>query len=189
MARLPRYKNTGMNSFYGRFLYEQIVPQDHFLRALNCLFDWDALGEHLITLYKGLGLFGRSPYNPILVLKMLFLSYLYDLSERDTERFVNENIPARYFIDLALDEQGSDHSTLTKFKNRLIRGGAWSELGRIFDGFVQQARDQGLELGEIQIVDSVHTRADVNLEKDKQREEKGEGRIFSIIRGRLMTDG
>jgi len=151
------------------------VPHDHFLRALNCLFDWDALGEHLITLYKGLGLFGRSPYNPILLLKMLFLSYLYDLSERDTERFVNENIPARYFIDLALDQRGPDHSTLTKFKNRLIARGAWSELGRVFDGFLQQARDQGLELGEIQIVDSVHTRADVNLEKDKQREEKGQG--------------
>jgi len=174
MTRSPRFKDTGLNSFYGCFLYEQIVPQNHFLRALNCLFDWDALGGHLIGLYKGLGLFGQAPYDPVLVLKMLFLSYLYDLSERDTERLVNENIPARYFVGLAVDQQGPDHSTLTKFKNRLIAGDAWGNLGQIFDGLLQQARNQGLQMGQIQLVDSVHTQADVNREKDKRRQEKGQ---------------
>ena len=174
MTQDPRFKNTGMDSFYGRSLYERIVPQDHFLRALKCLFDWDALGRRLIRLYKGLGLVGRPPYNPILLLKMLFLAYLYNLSERDTERFVNESIPAHYFIDLAVDQWGPEHSTLTKFKNRLIARGAWAELGGIFDGLLQQARDQGLEMGQIQILDSVHTQADVNHAKDKQRQEKGQ---------------
>ena len=174
MTCSPRFKDTGLNSFYGHFLYEQIVPQNHFLRALNCLFDWDDLGGHLIGLYKGMGLFGQSPYDPVLVLKMLFLSYLYDLSERDTERFVNENIPARYFVGLAVDQQGPDHSTLTKFKNRLIAGDAWGDLGQIFDGLLQQARNQGLQMGQIQLVDSVHTQADVNREKDKRRQEKGQ---------------
>ena len=172
MAQAPHFKDTGHNPFYDYFLYERIVLQNHFLRALKCVSNWGALGPHLIRLYKGSGLFGRSPHNPVLLLKMLLVAYLYNLSERDTERFVNENIPSRYFVDLAVDQQGPDHSTLTKLKNGLIAKGAWAELSRTFDGFLQQARDQGLEMGGIQTLDSVRTQADVNQEKDKHVKRK-----------------
>jgi hypothetical protein len=30
-----RYVETGRNSFYGEYLYDQIVAQDHFLRKLG----------------------------------------------------------------------------------------------------------------------------------------------------------
>jgi len=174
MVRSPQYKNTGLASFWGGYLFDQIVPQDHFVRALKELFDWQELGAQLIRLYEGKGVVGRPPYDPVLMFKMLFLSYLYDLSARDTERAVNENIPMRYFMDLALDQLAPDHSTLGLFKDRLLSEGNWDELGRIFDGLLQQARDQGLRLGCIQLVDSVHTQADVNAEKDKQRQKHGQ---------------
>lgn len=169
----PRFKNTGLDSFFGHFLFAQMVPQNHFLRALKTLFDWDALGARLIRVYKGAGLVGRPPYDPVMVLKMLFLSYLYDLSERDTEVWVNENIPAHYFLDLALDQRAPDHSTLTPFKQRLQAGGGWDELRQLFDGMLLQARERGLKFGTLQIVDSVHTQADVNHPKDRQRQEQG----------------
>jgi transposase len=169
MANTPQYHNTGIGSFWGSYLFEMVVPQDHFLRALKELFGWDELAARLIRLYDGKGLVGRPPYSPVLMFQMLFLSYLYDLSARDTERFVNENIPARYFLDLALDQSAPDHSTMSLFKDRLMSEGNWDELQRIFDGLLQQARDQGLRLGCIQVVDSVHTQTDVNAEKDKKR--------------------
>ena len=174
MATSSHYQNTGMNSFYGHFLYEQIVPRGHFLRALKNLFDWEELGEGLILAYKGRGVRGRPPYDPVLIFKMFFLSYLYDLSERDMEMMANDSISVRYFLGFAADRLAPDHSSLTKFKNRLIEVGAWGKLERIFDGLLQQARDQGLQMGEIQLLDSVHTRADVNLEKDAKRQEKGQ---------------
>ena len=173
MSREPRYKNTGMNSFYGQYLYARIVPQDHFVRALKELFDWQMLGERLIDLYVGQGLYGRPLYNPVLVFKMLFLSYLYGLSERDTERWVNENIPARFFLDLAVDERAPDHSTLTVFKDRLLQAGNWQVLSGMFDGVLMQDRGHGLRFGHIQLVDSVHTQADVNNQKDRERQDKG----------------
>jgi len=174
MSDSPKYRNTGDNSFWGSFLFDLAVPKDHFLRALKELFDWQALGACLIELYEGRGVIGRRPYDPVLMFRMLFLSYLYDLSGRDTERFVNENIPARYFLDLALDQFSPDHSTLSLFKKRLVAEQNWGHLQHIFDGLLQQARDQGLRLGGIQLVDSVHTQADVNAEKDKKRQEKGQ---------------
>ena len=174
MANGPRYKNTGKGSFLGDFIFDMAVPQDHFLRALKMLFDWQELGKRLIRLYKGRGRRGRPPYDPVLLFKMLFLSYLYDLSERDTERFVNESIPARYFLDLAMDRSAPDHSSLTVFKQRLVAKGNWDELSYLFDRLLQQARDHGLRLGGIQLLDSAHTRAAVNAEKDKEREKKGQ---------------
>lgn len=173
MSRQPRYKNTGMNSSYGQALYERMVPQGHFLRALKELFDWQELGKGLIRLYAGQGLYGRPPYDPVLVFKMLFLSYLYNLSERDTERWVNDSVSARFFLDLAIDELVPHHSTLTVFKNRLLSTGNWQALRDIHDGLLKQAQGHGLRFGHIQLVDSVHTQADVNNQKDRARQDKG----------------
>ena len=170
MARTPRYKNTRGDSFFGAYLFDLAVPRDHFLRALQELFDWEGLGQGLIHLYPGRGALGCPPYDPALLFKMLLLSYLYDLSER----FVNENIPAHYFLDLALDQQAPDHSTLTTFKQRLVATGGWEELQHIFDEVLQHARERGLRLGRIQLVDSVHTQTDVNAQKDRARQERGQ---------------
>lgn len=34
-----RFVQTGNNSFYGEYLYDQVVPQDHFLRKLPQMID------------------------------------------------------------------------------------------------------------------------------------------------------
>ena len=173
MARKPRTKNTGMGSFFGTFLFEQAVPADHFMRALKELFDWEALGQRLLFLYAGQGLIGRPPYDPTIMFKMLFLSYLYGISERETERFVNENIPARFFLDLAVNQMAPDHSSLTVFKKRLLKNGSWAEVEQIDDNLLRRAIDHGLQLGPIQIVDATHTRDHVNHDKDRTRQEEG----------------
>jgi len=89
MTLRPRYQvgdmaqpDTGKGSFFGRFVYERIVPQDHFLVALEHLFDWQGISEQLIGAYRGRGLYGRPPYDPAQIFKMLFISYLYGVSER-----------------------------------------------------------------------------------------------------------
>lgn len=43
---------------------------------------------------------------------MLVLSYLYKLSERQTEGFVGDSLAARYFVGLGVEEAVPDHSTL-----------------------------------------------------------------------------
>ena len=86
---------------------------------------------------------------------------------------MNESIPAHYFLDLAVAVSAPDHSRLTKFKNPLLENHAWGMLEEIYDGMILAAVDHGLEFGPVQIVDSVHTRADVNAKKDKERQEKG----------------
>ena len=81
----PRYKETGKETFFGNFIYDRVVPKQHFLRQLDEMIDWEKYSELIISLYKGEGMAGRPPYNPVILLKMQLIAYLYDLSERVTE--------------------------------------------------------------------------------------------------------
>jgi len=115
------FKELGAGSFFGDYLYERAVPAGHFLRQLQEVVDWDVFASRLVRLYRGKAKRGRPPYNPVVILKMLILSYLYDLSERQVEQYVNDSLSAKWFLGMAVDEGAPDHSTLTKFKGRMER--------------------------------------------------------------------
>jgi len=172
--RKPHFKKLGLSSFFGDFVYSRIVPRDHFLVRLNQVIDWEAFVPLLLPAYEGLGEIGRSPYSPVVILKMLVLTYLYNLSERQTEEFVNLNLAAKEFVGLAVDERAPDHSTLSVFKSRLLSAGRWEKFQSIGDRVLHQAREAGITLGAIQVVDSVHTVADVDNEADRERQEQGQ---------------
>jgi IS5 family transposase len=171
----PRFVDTGNSSFFGEYLYDQIVPQDHFLRQLNKIIDWERFTRRLLKLYKGGGMVGRPPFDPAMVLKMELLAYLYQLTERQVEVYVNENMPAKYFVGLAADQSAPDHSTLTVFRERLVKRGRQKVFEDLLEEIVQIALQSGIRFGAIQIVDSVHSIANVNTDKDQNRQGKGKG--------------
>jgi len=118
---------------------------------------------------------GRSPFDPAQVLRVELIAYLYDLSERQVEVHINENLPAKFFVELAVDQKAPDHSTLTVFRERLIQRGKLNVFEEMLDELIQGALQSGIQFGSIQLVDSVHGIANVNTDKDRQREKKGKG--------------
>lgn len=170
----PRFKKLDIDSFFGDYVYARVVPRDHFLVRLNQVIDWDAFVPLLLPAYPGQGEMGNTPYNPAALLKMLLLAYLYRLSERQTEEFVNLNLAAKEFVGLAIDVAAPDHSTLSVFKSRLLHHGCWDQFQQISDTVLRQARQAGIQLGKIQVVDSVHTVADVDNDADRKRQERGQ---------------
>lgn len=86
------------NSIYGEYLYDQVISQDHFLRKLRQIIEWDLFTRKLIKLYKGGGIVGRPPFDPALVLKVELIAYLYNLSERQVEVYINENLPSSILL-------------------------------------------------------------------------------------------
>ena len=152
-----------------------MVPPDHFLRKLDEVVDWRPFTKKLVRYYKGGAEYGPPPYEPVLLLKMLLLSYLYDLSERQTEDLVSHHLPAKWFVGLAVDEAAPDHASLTVFKQRLLARRGAQVFGQLFEAIVGLARERGVRFGRIQVVDSVHTVADVNVEQDEGRQHGGQG--------------
>src|SRR3990170_3976644 len=118
-----RCKETASDSFFGNFLYDQKVSQGHFLRKLTEVIDWQRFTKKLLVHYKGKGQIGQAPYNPTIILKMLLLSYLWNVSERMIEELANDSLSVGLFLGIVANERVPDHSTLTLFKNRLIEAG------------------------------------------------------------------
>lgn len=171
-----RFRETGEGSFFGNLVYERAVPQGHFLRQLRELVDWEALTQDWVALYKGGAEYGPPPYHPSLVLKLLVLTYLYNLSERQVELFVNDSLSAKYFLGIAADEPCPDSTTLSVFKGRVLQRSGTARFEAVLGKVVAQARAKGIVFGRIQVVDSVHTVADVNVEEDDHRRGSGKPR-------------
>lgn len=168
-----RFRETGENSFWGDYVYERVVPKTHFLRQLAELIDWESLTEGLAVRYKGGAEYGSVPYRPATMLKMLLISYLYKLSERATEQFVSDSLAGRYFIGIAADERVPDHSSLSVFRDRILDKGGTDAYEELFRRVVRQAKAKGIKFGRIQVVDATHSIADVDVHKDKDRQDKG----------------
>jgi IS5 family transposase len=56
--------------------------------------------------------YGRPSFDPLVLLKMLLVAYLYNLSERQVETYINDSMSAKYFLGLGMDQSAPDHSTL-----------------------------------------------------------------------------
>jgi IS5 family transposase len=160
-------------SFFGDFVYDQVVPKDHFLMQLDRIIDWTPFTTMLVEYYKRKAERGEVPYDPVVILKMLFLTYLYNLSERQIEDYCNFYLPAKAFLGLGVAEKAPDQSTLTVFKVRLLQKDGIDAFAEMFDIIVAQAQKAGVVFGKVQLVDAVHSVADVSVEKDWRRQEQG----------------
>lgn len=165
-----RFKRQTTGSFFGSFLYEQIIPRDHFLVQAKSIIDWKRFSKRLLRWYRiSEGGCGNPPYDPALLLRMLFLSYCYNISERQIEERVTYDLTFKYFVGLGADEKAPDHSTLTYFKERLLLGGGKTAFDELLREILVQAKQKGVVFGSIQIVDATHVKADVNTQKEKQK--------------------
>ena len=82
-----RFIEVGTGTFYGEYVYDQVVPKDHFFRKLNEMLDWRKYTQKMMRWYKGRAEYGRPPFDPAILLKMLLVAYLYNLSERQVEEY------------------------------------------------------------------------------------------------------
>jgi len=115
MGPQRRYHRTRRGTFGGDYIFYQVVQPRHFLAALGELFDREKLAERFICVYDGKALRGRPPYHPALMFTMLFLSFLFNLSERmvgESQRTIedaaSDSLSMRCFLGLALDERVPD---------------------------------------------------------------------------------
>lgn len=139
----------------------------------NEIVDWDRFTKRLLSYYKGKGQVGQAPYDPTLILKMLLLSYLWDVSERMIEELANDSLSVGLFLEIGANERVPDHSTLTLFKNRLVQNAGMKVYEELFNEIIKVAQEKGVKFGKLQIVDSMHLIADVNITKDRQRQKEG----------------
>lgn len=165
-------RTTSFNSYLSRQVYDTLVPPNHFLRELNNKIDWYELTFDLQLLAKN-DHGGRPRWNPEILFKMLFLSFLFDQSDRDTEDLVTLHLACKAFLGIEVTAQAPDATTLCVFRKELVSRMGYEWLENVFQTIVRDAEAQGIAFGSVRALDSTHTVADVNTHKDRERKEVG----------------
>jgi IS5 family transposase len=137
-----------------RQLFLEVVPEDHFLRRLLSVIDFEAFRAVLESAYKG---FGRPPLDSVFLLKLEMLARQYRLSDREVIASVRFNIAHRLFLGISLKSPLPHHTLLTYFRQRL---GA-ERLQQVFDTLVGQARQLGLVKDRLRLKDATHIIANI----------------------------
>jgi transposase, IS5 family len=110
---------------------------------------------------------GRPPYDPLLMLKALLLQQWYRLSDAELEEALNDRVSFRRFLGLSLEDAAPDHTTLCRFRNRLVEAGLADKL---FGEFEKQLDQRGLLLKrgtmiDASLVDTPHRRGSSDGER------------------------
>ncbi len=150
---LKRNENRQMKIFIGSI--EDLMPKEHFLRDLDKLVDFSFIYDKVESLYANTG---RPSVDPVLLIKMLLIGYLYGIdSERKLEQEIRINIAYRWFLGLELEDSVPDHSTISQLRRRKFSG--TTVFQDIFDEIVRKCIEIGLVDGKLLLTDSTHIRA------------------------------
>lgn len=152
-------------SFYGDHIYDRVIPDDHFLKQLDKAIDFSFVNDLCRDAYNPD--IGRPAYEPQMIFKMLFLQFLYNISDCRIEEEVNFNPVLKWFVGLAIDESPPDATSFTRFRERL----GVKRFTDIFNQIVSISREKGLISDRLSIVDSIHVKAKVDTFKMQTKPE------------------
>lgn len=94
---------------------------------------------------------GRPPFDPLLMFKALLLQQWYALSDAQLEEALNDRVSFRRFVGLGLEADAPDHTTLCRFRNRLVEA---QLIERLFAEFDRQIEGRGFVLKQGTMVDA-----------------------------------
>ena len=181
------------NSFLGSMIYDRIIPKTHFLKQVSEVVDFSFVNDLCRDCYCAeFYIFkrsasrpcrdednGRAGYEPAMMFKIVFLQFLYDISDRRVEEELTFNLALKWFIGIEADELPPDYSTLSRFRDRL---GA-ERFKDIFNRIVEVARDKGYISDRLTIIDSTHIEAKVDLFRLKKGHKGDKGDKDYIDKG------
>ncbi len=95
---------------------DSLVPEFHPYRQLDQLISFYDLGKPYAGLYSAKG---RKEKGVEFGLRALVLQFMEDLSDREMERYLQENLAGKWFCNLGLESKAPDHSYFGDFRKRI----------------------------------------------------------------------
>ena len=148
---------------------EDLVPEDHIYRKFINLWDFKGVKKILKKVEKDNNYKG---YGVLRLFKCLLLQMLEDLSDRELDRFLNENNAAKWFCGFGLADKTPSNTVFTKARERL----GTNLLSKIFSNLRDQLKAQGYINEVFSFIDasSLISKANLWKERDKAIKEKYE---------------
>ena len=137
-----------------------LVPASHNYRQFVSIWQFKDVNKVLKKLekdnpHKGYGL--------LRLFKCLLLQFMEDLSDRELERYLQENNAAKWFCEFSLAEETPDYSVFSRMRKRL----GTQRLSNLFASLRDQLKQQGLINEVFSFVDASHLISKANLWKER----------------------
>jgi IS5 family transposase len=113
---------------------------------------------------------GAEGYGIERLFRCLLLQFMEDLSDRDLQRYLEENLAAKWFCGFTLSAPTPDYSLFTRVRTRI----GPTRLSQLFAAMREQLKAAGLMSEVFTFVDATHLIAKATLweERDKARQQK-----------------
>ena len=160
---------------------ENLVKRDHPYRMILSRIDFAPLVEPLHGCIKEV----NSKYSVSQGFRMLLLQYIEDLSDRECERFLQENIAGKLFCGFDLSDHTPDHSYFGYLRNRI----GLERLRESFNHFRVAMKGKGFINEVFTFVDASQLKSKLSLWEERDKAIKlGEERLHNHIIGKVTTD-
>jgi transposase len=150
--------NRDQEQLFYSFRLDEVVPDDHLVRAIAAVLDLSWVHAELASYYPKIG---RPSIDPVLMIRMLVVGYVFAIrSERALCREVQVNLAYRWFCGLSIEDKVPDHSAFSHARNE--RFGDSAIFRSVFERVVGACIGAGLVGGEGFAVDASLIAADAN---------------------------
>jgi transposase, IS5 family len=116
---------------------DELVSRTHMYRRFIKLWDFKGV-EAILSTVKSLN--PHEGYGLNRLFRCLLLQFMEDLSDRELEKFLQENISGRWFCGFMLNEDTPDHTVFTRARSKI----GTDLLADSFSGIKRSAEETGV---------------------------------------------
>ena len=160
------------------FCMDDLVPQDHLLRIIDKAINWNFIYDLVEDKYSSDT--GRPSMDPVMLIKIPFIQYLYGIkSMRQTMKEIEVNVAYRWFLGLEMMDKVPHFSTFGKNYTRRFKDTDLFE--QIFSHILEQCYKFNLVDPSEVFVDATHVKARANSRKMQKRVAKEEALFYEAM--------
>ena len=154
---------------------DALVPEDHLLRKIERVMDYDWLYERLDPYYCHDN--GRPGADPVVLIKMVLIQHLYGIpSLRQTYQRVNDTLSFRWFLGYSLLDKIPHFATVSyafckRFPEELAT--------EIFEHILNKALNNRMVDPSVIYIDGTHIKASANKKKLQKEQVAKAAKIYS----------
>lgn len=161
---------------------DELVSPDHAYRRILKLIDFKELTKELRKCYSKLG---RAGYSIESGFKALLLQYMEDLSNREAERFLQENLAGKLFCGFGLRDNTPEHTYFVELRQRI----GTERLAGLFNKVREALIQDGMIKEVFTFVDATKLVSKMSTWDERDKAIKaGEEKFNNMVAGKYARD-
>lgn len=155
-------KNNPQIDVFTHMIFDRLIPKDHLLVLINSIIDFSFVYDMVKDKYSDIG---RKSEDPVMMLKICLLQFLYNLSDSKVVKRIQTDIAFRWFLGLSLDDDVPDDTTICYFRTNRMGEENFDEF---FNEIVRKCIEKDIVKSKRYLIDTTDVAANVNYPSDKK---------------------